>query len=272
MKNKMALIPLLAMSPVLFMGAGLSARYPYAIPDGYENFEITDLSYSEPDAYNNYTLTVTLKNTGDGYLGTDDQNFIVSIRDDYHGFSNVITAERGNDFYIPPHESAVLVCQGVFSQKYELDELEFSARGFKDFQPMRYSNIKLVETVIEEEAPNALYRFEIEEAEMPESGYYTKVIDCTVDGNHVAFINPGQDTSFSLALLDKTLVEEDFVFNRVFLIEGPGPYPEGSIYGVLGDVLSGILIIFLVVIGLALIAPAIIIPIVVVTKRNKNKA
>ena len=217
--RKTLFLPLLLISPLLFMG---NSPAPYYTGENYsaENFEITNLEYQERENQNVwYSFTLEIYNKGDLYLQVDSLWF--DVEDGNSGDFSIDTL-RFNEC-IPPDTKVIL--RGYANREYSIDKIKPSdAVGFKvPKQTMSFSSAKLVNKVDAEQTYSGQtiyeYVYEIEGATFDDAYYNSMMVDYTIDGEHHATHEYSASKRFSFAST-KDVEESDITINKIYLIQG----------------------------------------------------
>ena len=218
MKNKSKFIPLLLLCPLLFMG---NSPAPYDGGDVYEDFEVSNLTYGEKDIDDKYPLTIDVKNTGTGYMLVGSSFYMEASNNDYvNCYHELVSYRYYDDVCIGPNQTAKLISDGSVSQQYELNEYRIVCRGYQEVIETTYGSIKLEDKADVSGVNSAYYYFSIEDLKTDNEYYYSMIVDMNVKDKNVAFKYYSAMDEFSVCLNDRTLTEEDFTINGVYLIRG----------------------------------------------------
>ncbi len=215
MKNKAKLVPLILICPLLFMA---NSAAPYAYPEEYEDFEVTNVTYGDIDSDYRYPVSIEVKNTGESYMMLHNHFFANTENESLNFYRNGIHYTNTGIACIGPNQSATLIADRNVIQQYELSAYSFYAEAYSQYVSATYSGVRLDE--VEQYSDYALYSFTIEGFKYDTNYYYSPIVEFTAKGESYCIYNYSLNDYFYVSLLDKTLTAEDFEFTGIKLIQG----------------------------------------------------
>ncbi len=204
MKNKLKFIPFLLAVPLLFM-----ANSPAPGPESYAytDYLLSNLVFEEADSSGKYPFSLTIENTGDKYIALGSS----FLEGGFH-----FTNQYGSyDLLVAPHSSGTYVSCNATTKKFTLEEKFFSCEAYAYSGAAEYSNIEFVSK--DDNYSSTYYRFEIKDYQTPTEDRYAKIVNVSIKGESMCFINKGYNNQIYIELYDDTLNPEDFVFESIAL-------------------------------------------------------
>lgn len=259
------------------MGAGYGEHQGFAYPHYYEDYELTAINFEEADENGKYPFSVTIENTGDGYI-TIDKLFEVDYGNQYFNFVDDLVRTNENVDYnlcLSPHTSRTFKSLTLANSVFALEDCSSSCYAFEvytDIEVEWTSFSYLGKDTIE---GGANYNFIANDysyhGELEDYYYFSKVVDVTIKGEHYAFFDDFASEKITLALTDDTLTNEDIVIENIKLIQGTDTGKKATEAFIKGLMWAGIAILigiaFLFTFG---VFPIFILPVII--RKSKKKA
>ena len=204
--KKISFIPLLLISPLLFMGA----VYPYARETPYEDYEISDLTFGEKDN-GAYPYSLSISNTGEGYISLTDFRF------DDGEYGNGYIEQIGDFFdsylYLAPGGKCSL--SGHSQVNMDPEKINYNCVAFCEYSINEYKSVTFT-GMDEEDYYNGTsynYYFNIEGYPQENDYYLTYLLEFTYDG--VTYAKRFFGETFDLELTKEIDPAEDIEFSSL---------------------------------------------------------
>jgi len=260
MRKKIAIFPLLFVSPLLFMA---NSPAPAAFPlESYHDFIVTNFVQSdEKNEEEKYEFSITIKNFGDNYLLFNAPNFAVVDKNNTYGYIDSISR---TDTALNPGTTRTF--SGTSSKKLIVDDdLEFHSAVYSSPYLGKYKSVTFKE---KSEMSDGTFRywFSVDKLEVDDEFYHSYIIDYSYLGEKRAFDQQSYLNDFYITL-EEDLDGQDIEINKVLVANGRSKRASS---------ISSMWLIIWIVIGIfasmGLIAAAIVLPIVIPMAVRKKKA
>ena len=257
--KKKALIPLLPIIPLLFMGNSPS---PYPHSEHYEELSLISVEYEEgfdvdADGNHYYYAIMQISNDGDGFAEVDE---IV-----YHNGENSVAVDSGDYMKLVRPHSEMTVKGLVHGMDTDFTNAHLTSRAYTQYEEVFFDSIKFDNMYSSEDYID--YTFQVEGLDIDENYYYSLICEYTVGSETYADItfNPYDTVTVRL---NEVIDARDIEINHIYYLRG---HQRGR-YGFNEDslwTLVWMLTIFLLVLGF--FVSSIVVPIVIVTKKPWRK-
>ncbi len=222
------------MCPFLFMGNSPAPESYDPVID-YSDFEVTNREYVEAEN-DTYRLAVDVTNTGDKYMLVENAFGAFTLNDEILFRLDGIVSDLYLDELIAPHQTVHLISwDKMQNNSFPLEMYTFSAKAIDNerFKTPKYSEIKLYDKNVLSEATS--YDFRLKGLVYSHEYYYETIFDINVEDMNISFRSYYFADYISIYLKDSDYVEEDFVFNAIYII----PIRNRTIYDI-NDIWSGV--------------------------------
>lgn len=260
------------------MGAGYGEHQGFAYPHYYEDYELTAINFEGADENGKYPFSITIENTGDGYIAID-KLFEVEYGNQYFNFADDLVRANENANYnlcLSPHTSRTFKSLTPADSVFTLEDCSSYCYAFEIYTDVEveWTSISYLgkETVI----GGADYSFIANDysyhCDIEDYYYFSKVVDVTIKGEHYAFFDDFASEKIALALTDDTLTSEDIVIENIKLIQGTDTGKKALEAFTKGIMWAGIAILiaiaFLIIFG---VFPIFILPVIIKSAKKKNR-
>ena len=224
---------------------------PFAGPMPYEDFEVTNITYTPTDQYGNdynYEFTIDITNNGEWFLELYDlhiEEASYSLNCNYYEV-------------LAPGDSGSY--SGLCEKNLPLEELTFHGYGYAVTMEAEYTSITYDYTYDykdeNDETLYYIYYFNVEGMEIDSEYYYSMIVSANYKGEHHCHYDYSARSTIAIELNDHfEKPEEEISIDHIYLIQGRY---RGSNTG------EEILLVVIIALLVIVFGPFILVPIVLV--------
>ena len=261
MKIKANIIPLLLVTPLLFMA---NSPYPYGMPEPYEDYEIKELVYT-PNSNGGFDVTLTIENKGEGYMNVNDRlSFYTSIDVVYFHDGMVNRDARWVTTCLAPHKTMTLYGNNPVTEEYSPEDyVDKYVNAYVSYEKVDCSGVNIDELEIDNDSNLVRAYFSLIDLKIDNNYHYTYIFDMEVKGESIALAFDGNN--FEVDFNDATLKKEDIVFNGVYSVQGTKSRLFIEDYWMIGWIVFG------VVLGIGIVISLGFLPLIITSSIKKAK-